>query len=143
MRQSFSEFIPEKLSFGVKIEISFSAKIDQNYNIAKKNFFYEETRISFINYSTPKGLTSILVKKNFEKIFRFGQDLGSKFSDRELQNGHFGFNGLRGLTSLLERITEEGLSCLEKKKILEISSRVGQDLGSKIGFFGNYRGRGS
>jgi hypothetical protein len=84
-----------------------------------------------------------LVKKIFEKIFRFGQDLGSKFSHRELQNGHFGGNGLRGLTSLLERITEEGLSCLEKKKIFEISSRDGQDLGSKIGFFGNYRGEGS
>ena len=83
-----------------------------------------------------------MVKKNFEKILRFGQDLGFKFSHRELQNGHFGGNGLRGLTSLLERITEEGLSCLKIKKILEISSRVGQDLGSKIGFFGNYRGGG-
>ena len=50
---------------------------------------------------------------------------------------------VRGLTSLLERITEEGLSCLEIKKILEISSRVGQDLGSKIGYFDNYRGGGS
>ena len=64
---------------------------------------------------TPKGLTFILVKKNFEKIFRFGQDLGSKFSDRVSQNGHFGGNGLRGLTLLIERITEEGPSCLQKK----------------------------
>jgi hypothetical protein len=63
-----------------------------------------------INTYIPKGLPFILVKKIFEKIFRFGQDLGSKFSHRELQNGHFGGNGLRGLTSLLERITEEGLS---------------------------------
>ena len=43
---------------------------------------------------------------------RFGQDLGSKFFDRDLQNGHFDGNGFRELTSLPERITEEGLSCL-------------------------------
>jgi len=78
----------------------------------EKKFFYEEIWISFIEWITPKGLPFILVKKIFEKIFRFGQDLGSKFSDRVLQNGHFGGNGLRGLTSLLERITEDGLSCL-------------------------------
>ena len=88
-------------------------------------------------------MTLICVKKKFEKILRFGENLGSKFSDQELRNGHFGGNGLRGLTSLLERITEEGLSCLETKNFFEISSRDGQDLGSKIGFFGNYRGEGS
>ena len=78
----------------------------------KKIFFYEEIRISFIEWITPKGLPFILVKKNFEKIFRFGQDLGSKFSNRVLQNGHFDGNGLKGLTSLLKRITEDALSCL-------------------------------
>ena len=84
-----------------------------------------------------------MVKKKFEKILRFDQNLGSKFSDRESENGHFDGNGLKGLASLLNISTQEGLSCVQKKKILEILSRVGQDLGSKISNFGNYRGGGS
>jgi hypothetical protein len=112
MRETYSEFIPEKLCFGVKIENLCFGKNLAKKKHNKKIFFYEEIRISFIEWITPKGLPFILVKKIFEKIFRFGQDLGSKFSHRELQNGHFGGNGLRGLTSLLERITEDGLSCL-------------------------------
>ena len=38
-RQTYSEIIPEKLSFGVKIGILVLAKIKQNKNIARKFFF--------------------------------------------------------------------------------------------------------
>jgi hypothetical protein len=35
MRQTFSEFNPEKLCFGVKIEILILAKIEENKEIAR------------------------------------------------------------------------------------------------------------
>jgi len=73
---------------------------------------------------------------------RFSQDLGSKISDLGSQNGHFSKNWPTGLASLLERVAAEGLSCLLKKNSPENSFWFGQDLGSKIGNFGNYRGEG-
>ena len=102
----------------------------------KVAFWSPYAPISLKNFNNIKKFQNIIIKLNSfnclrvppsSKIFRFGQDLGSKFSDRELQNGHFGGNGLRGLTSLLERITEEGLSCLEKKnfwKFLQGLARI-------------------
>ena len=38
MRRTYSELIPEKLCFGVKIVILVSAKIFQNKNLARKFF---------------------------------------------------------------------------------------------------------
>ena len=43
MRQTFSEFIPEKLCFGVKIEILILAKIEKNKEIARKFFFMKRS----------------------------------------------------------------------------------------------------
>jgi hypothetical protein len=72
MRQTFSEFIPEKLWQKLR-------KIEK----LLKNFFYEEIRISFIDISTPKGLTLILVKKIFRKNIKIRSGSWFQISDRE------------------------------------------------------------
>ena len=60
---------PKNCVSGLKLKFVFRQKFSKIKTL-QEIFFYEEIRISFINNSTPKGLTLILVKKNFEKSIK-------------------------------------------------------------------------